>query len=194
MLTYLEGTRFKLQSTLLELDHKPRGSHPLAPHIQVTRDKNGLQQSILKVPLWLKNNETTTTTTTTDGQGGVEESAIGSNDDEYVDRFIIEQSNGGTAGAAGGEDNCMDVRNEVVISNYTPAYNRRSKSSLEMPNCQFTAQKLIGDTATTTVHKEHTNGAETIYDRGIADGGSNQHDSDFGEKRGFLLKGFLKNN
>lgn len=45
MLTYLEGARFKLQSALLELDHKPRGSHPLAPHIQITRDRTGLQQS-----------------------------------------------------------------------------------------------------------------------------------------------------
>lgn len=55
MLTYLEGARFKLQSALLELDHKPRGSHPLAAHIQITRDRTGLQQSILKVPIWLKN-------------------------------------------------------------------------------------------------------------------------------------------
>lgn len=44
MLTYLEGARFKLQSALLELDHKPRGSHPLGPHIQITRDRTGLQQ------------------------------------------------------------------------------------------------------------------------------------------------------
>lgn len=57
MLTYLEGARFKLQSALLELDHKPRGSHPLGPHIQITRDKTGLQQSILKVPQWLKHDE-----------------------------------------------------------------------------------------------------------------------------------------
>lgn len=35
MLTYLEGARFKLHSVLLELDHKPRSSHPLAQHIQV---------------------------------------------------------------------------------------------------------------------------------------------------------------
>lgn len=57
MLTYLEGARYKLQSALLELDHRPRGSHPLAQHIQITRDRTGLQQSILKVPLWLKNDE-----------------------------------------------------------------------------------------------------------------------------------------
>lgn len=46
MLTYLEGARFKLQSALFELDHKPRGSHPLGPHIQITRDRTGLQQRL----------------------------------------------------------------------------------------------------------------------------------------------------
>jgi len=35
MLTYLEGARLKLHSALLELDHKPRTTHPLAQHIQV---------------------------------------------------------------------------------------------------------------------------------------------------------------
>lgn len=35
MLTYLEGARLKLHTALLELDHKPRTTHPLAQHIQV---------------------------------------------------------------------------------------------------------------------------------------------------------------
>jgi len=38
MLTYLEGARLKLHSALLELDHKPRTTHPLAQHIQVGLD------------------------------------------------------------------------------------------------------------------------------------------------------------
>lgn len=49
MLTYLEGARYKVQSALAELDSRRRGEHPLAAHITVTRDKSGLQQSILKV-------------------------------------------------------------------------------------------------------------------------------------------------
>lgn len=49
MLTYLEGARYKVQSALAELDSRPRNGHPLAPHITITRDKSGLQQSILKV-------------------------------------------------------------------------------------------------------------------------------------------------
>ncbi|KYB27571.1 hypothetical protein TcasGA2_TC013784 [Tribolium castaneum] len=54
MLTYLEGARYKLHNALAELDSKPRSGHPLAAHITITRDKSGLQQSILKVPQWLK--------------------------------------------------------------------------------------------------------------------------------------------
>lgn len=54
MLTYLEGARYKIQSALAELDSRPRTGHPLAPHIIVTRDKSGLQQSVLKVPQWLR--------------------------------------------------------------------------------------------------------------------------------------------
>ncbi|XP_066147360.1 uncharacterized protein Nost [Euwallacea fornicatus] len=54
MLTYLEGARYKVQSALAELDSRPRTGHPLAPHIIITRDKSGLQQSVLKVPQWLR--------------------------------------------------------------------------------------------------------------------------------------------
>lgn len=54
MLTYLEGARYKVQSALAELDSRPKAGHPLAPHIIITRDKSGLQQSILKVPQWLR--------------------------------------------------------------------------------------------------------------------------------------------
>ncbi|GLH02880.1 Drebrin-like protein [Gryllus bimaculatus] len=54
MLTYLEAARYKVHSALAEIDGRARGSHPLAPHIQVTRDKQGLQQSVLKVPPWVR--------------------------------------------------------------------------------------------------------------------------------------------
>ena len=49
MLTYLEGARYKIQNALGELDNGPKMGHPLSPHISITRDKSGLQQSILKV-------------------------------------------------------------------------------------------------------------------------------------------------
>lgn len=49
MLIYLEAARFKVQNALSELDSRPRSGHTLAPYINVTRDKSGLQQSVLKV-------------------------------------------------------------------------------------------------------------------------------------------------
>ncbi|XP_017784618.1 PREDICTED: nostrin isoform X2 [Nicrophorus vespilloides] len=54
MLQYLEGAKYKVHNALAELDCKPRDVHPLAAHITVTRDKAGLQQSILKVPQYLR--------------------------------------------------------------------------------------------------------------------------------------------
>ncbi|OWR41994.1 hypothetical protein KGM_202978 [Danaus plexippus plexippus] len=54
MLTYLEAVRYKITTSLTELDNRPAGQHPLATHIQIVRDKQGLQQSILKVPPWLQ--------------------------------------------------------------------------------------------------------------------------------------------
>lgn len=51
MLTYLEASRYKVQNALAELDSRPRSGHALAPYITVTRDKSGLQQSVLKVRL-----------------------------------------------------------------------------------------------------------------------------------------------
>lgn len=49
MLTYLEGARYKVQNALAEIDNRQRITHPLAAHITITRDKSGLQQSVLKV-------------------------------------------------------------------------------------------------------------------------------------------------
>ncbi|CAB3259075.1 unnamed protein product [Arctia plantaginis] len=56
MLTYLEAVRYKITASLNELDNRPIVHHPLASHIQIIRDKQGLQQSILKVPPWLQSN------------------------------------------------------------------------------------------------------------------------------------------
>ncbi|XP_037977941.2 nostrin [Plutella xylostella] len=54
MLTYLEAIRCKITTTLNELDNRPPVKHPLSSHIQIIRDKQGLQHSILKVPPWLQ--------------------------------------------------------------------------------------------------------------------------------------------
>lgn len=49
MLAYLEAARYKVQSALAEMEGRQKESHPLASHIHITRDRQGLQQSILKV-------------------------------------------------------------------------------------------------------------------------------------------------
>lgn len=147
MLTYLEGARFKLQSALLELDHKPRGSHPLAPHIQITRDRTGLQQSILKVPIWLKNADE-------DKPNEEPETVNGDNGDVSTP---------------------VDRKNEVLIKHFNGTLNH-SKATVEYPVAITT-----GAGTASTIIVDSRNLESIDFDRGIADGGSNQHDSDFGE-------------
>ncbi|XP_076387475.1 nostrin isoform X3 [Megachile rotundata] len=55
MLLYLEAARYKVGGTLAEVEGSKRSKHPLAEHILVSRDKQGLQQSVLKIPSWAKN-------------------------------------------------------------------------------------------------------------------------------------------
>lgn len=159
MLTYLEGARFKLQSALLELDHKPRGSHPLAPHIQITRDRTGLQQSILKVPLWLRNGDEN-------------------------DRLNQEFTEDDVAMLELANENCVDGRNEVLIKHFDRNFSR-SQSSVDFNASNLAKEIVVLNGANTVVATVTTNGTKRnssspVFDRGIADGGSNQPDSDFG--------------
>ncbi|XP_038107797.1 uncharacterized protein LOC6036718 isoform X1 [Culex quinquefasciatus] len=155
MLTYLEGARYKLQSALFELDHKPRSSHPLAQHIQITRDRTGLQTSVLKVPLWLKNEQDED-----DGQV----SAVNGNGN----------CNGGSGGGGGsgsgsenGEPQCVDIKNDTLIKHMAKKYGRNEEDHYSL-------------------HKSSKAGTppdenSPAWDRGVADGVSNQPDSDFDE-------------
>ncbi|XP_017477713.1 PREDICTED: LOW QUALITY PROTEIN: uncharacterized protein LOC108367574 [Rhagoletis zephyria] len=152
MLTYLEGARFKLHSALLELDHKPRSSHPLAQHIQVTRDRTGLQQSVLKVPLWLKNNDRMSQD---DGSASVHEN-------EYE---CVTQSNNSSNAS------CTDLSKDSLRK-----FNR-SKSNIEtLSNKTQLCIASIDKTKTIPATID-----DPYSDRGQADGGSNQQDSDFDE-------------
>lgn len=157
MLTYLEGARFKLQSALLELDHKPRGCHPLAPHIQITRDRTGLQQSILKVPLWLKNGEEDKSTAA-------------------IDNVATNSDDGSTL-------HSVDSRNDMLIKKLDRNFNR-SKSNVDYGSTRqqpITMSITIGaGTAANTIIVDSNTLDNMEIDRGIADGGSNQQDSDFG--------------
>lgn len=141
MLTYLEGARYKLQSALFELDHKPRSSHPLAQHIQITRDRTGLQTSVLKVPLWLKNEQ--------EEDDGQESS-----------------TNGGSSDVG---EQCVDIKNDALIKHMAQKYSRSKGRDDE---------DHYGKTSKPSTPPVENGPA---WDRGVADGVSNQPDSDFDE-------------
>uniref|UniRef100_A0AAG5DJH4 SH3 domain-containing protein n=1 Tax=Anopheles atroparvus TaxID=41427 RepID=A0AAG5DJH4_ANOAO len=156
MLTYLEGARYKLQSALLELDHKPRSSHPLAQHIQITRDRTGLQTSVLKVPLWLKHDH--------EDEGNLETSG-GANGRDYS-----AHSNGTTASDESGEQNCLDIKNDTLIKHIVHKYARNGCNGEE-------GHYTVNKAGKSALHDENS----PVWDRGVADGVSNQPDSDFDE-------------
>ncbi|XP_037089407.1 uncharacterized protein LOC119109761 [Pollicipes pollicipes] len=53
LLAYLEASRYKIQVALAELEGQPRPQHPLRKHIEYHKDRQGMTQSILKVPGWV---------------------------------------------------------------------------------------------------------------------------------------------
>ncbi|TMW46423.1 hypothetical protein DOY81_008497 [Sarcophaga bullata] len=168
MLTYLEGARFKLHSALLELDHKPRSSHPLAQHIQITRDRTGLQQSILKVPLWLKNNDKMNCSSS--GEEGIDYDSVSQTNTTTSNSNIscLENSNPNSTHGTG---------DAAFIKNFN-----RSKSNIET----FSTKTQICINNSGTEKTKTLNANTNLYDdncsdRGQADGGSNQQDSDFDE-------------
>ncbi|EDV95178.1 GH17799 [Drosophila grimshawi] len=176
MLTYLEGARLKLHSALLELDHKPRTTHPLAQHIQITRDRTGLQQSILKVPNWLKNNDKTPLSTTLLSQDASDINAT--DEDDYSQ--LQSQNNSSCANIS-----VVAAPTSALLKNFN-----RSKSNIETFTSQpkiisttnaSLAASAVTATVATTVKSKTLAGGQTNGDRGQADGGSNQQDSDFDE-------------
>ncbi|EDV46311.2 uncharacterized protein LOC6549908 isoform X1 [Drosophila erecta] len=184
MLTYLEGARLKLHSALLELDHKPRTTHPLAQHIQITRDRTGLQQSILKVPNWLKNNDKSQTQQST-SMLAHDITDITTNHEDELPEENCSHLHSSTNSNNNSNGSCTDISSVVKQFN-------RSKSNIET---NFTSQPKIISTTNAAVaasvksktlanlqdghHNNHHHHHHS--DRGQADGGSNQQDSDFDE-------------
>lgn len=72
----------------------------------------------------------------------------------------------------GATEHCVDSRNETLIKHFDRNFNR-SKSNIE-----FSQKNEI----VTVTNSDDRNGSNSpVFDRGVADGGSNQPDSDFGE-------------
>lgn len=142
-------------------------------YIQITRDRTGLQQSILKVPNWMKNNDKTQQTTLLSQDTS---DVVVADSDDYAQMQV--QTNSSCANIS-----VVDAPTSALLKHFN-----RSKSNIET----FTSQpKIISTTnaslAATTVTATGTGRSKTLTsgqtngDRGQADGGSNQQDSDFDE-------------
>ena len=44
--------RFKVLNTMLEMEGRPRVHHPLSAYLELTKDKNGMLKTRLKIPYW----------------------------------------------------------------------------------------------------------------------------------------------
>ncbi|XP_045509594.1 nostrin isoform X2 [Colias croceus] len=163
MLTYLEAIRYKITSTLSELDSRQAVQHPLAAHIQVIRDKQGLQQSILKVPPWLQ----------ADYQNEVNKNL----QPNYT--ALTKSVNGGEERER--RDSIMSrASSKLRIEHLSFRRNTEHKSAPTTPICS----ELPSPTVIPPPTPEAPPPPDSPLDwseRGAGDGLSNQHDSDFDE-------------
>ncbi|XP_013184945.1 nostrin isoform X1 [Amyelois transitella] len=162
MLTYLEAVRYKITSSLNDLDSRPPVKHPLATHIQVVRDKQGLQQSVLKVPPWLQ----------TDYQN-------------EVNKNLQPNYTALTKSVNGGEER---ERRDSIMSRASSKLRIEHLSFRRITeNKSAPATPVLADIPTPPVKAQSVDAPappESPLDwgeRGAGDGLSNQHDSDFDE-------------
>lgn len=59
MMTFLEASRFKALNVMMDLESRPRVSHPLASYIDYSKDKQGLTAAALKIPAWYQTSSLT---------------------------------------------------------------------------------------------------------------------------------------
>ncbi|KAL0852319.1 hypothetical protein ABMA28_000525 [Loxostege sticticalis] len=161
MLTYLEAIRFKITTSLNELDSRPPIQHPLATHIQIVRDKQGLQQSILKVPPWLQ----------ADYQNEVNKNL----QPNYT--ALTKSVNGGEERER--RDSIMSrASSKLRIEHLSFRRNTENKSAPVTPVCVDLPTPPKPPTPDAPLPPESP---LDWSERGAGDGLSNQHDSDFDE-------------
>lgn len=95
------------------------------------------------------------------------------NADEEKPNTEVEAINGNEDDAT----STVDGKNEVLIKSFDRNFSR-NKSSIEYP-----VGITTGAGTASTIIVDSRNLESIDFDRGIADGGSNQHDSDFGESK-----------
>ncbi|XP_068627509.1 nostrin isoform X2 [Battus philenor] len=161
-LTYLEAVRYKISASLSELDSRSPVQHPLATHIQIIRDKQGLQQSILKVPPWLQE----------DYQNEVNKNL----QPNYT--ALSKSVNGGEERER--RDSIMSrASSKLRIEHLSFRKNTDSRSTPTTPVCaELTAPAMKPPTPPASQPPESP---LDWSERGAGDGLSNQHDSDFDE-------------
>lgn len=76
-LAFLEASRHKVQCVLLGMDGRPRPHHPLAPHLELRRDRQGFPQTVLKVPPWVEMREASVTRQSSVADDTVEKAPAG---------------------------------------------------------------------------------------------------------------------
>lgn len=54
MLLYLEAARAKVDNVMADVESRPRSNYPISQYMRHQRDKQGLPQTILKVPSWAR--------------------------------------------------------------------------------------------------------------------------------------------
>jgi len=54
MMTYLEASRYKALNVMMDVEGRPRVSHPVSSYIDYGKDKQGLTQATLRIPHWVK--------------------------------------------------------------------------------------------------------------------------------------------
>ncbi|XP_028162985.1 nostrin isoform X2 [Ostrinia furnacalis] len=162
MLTYLEAIRYKITTSLNELDSRPPIQHPLATHIQIVRDKQGLQQSILKVPPWLQ----------ADYQNEVNKNL----QPNYT--ALTKSVNGGEERER--RDSIMSrASSKLRIEHLSFRRNTENKSAPVTPVCvEIPTPPIKPSTPDAPLPPESP---LDWSERGAGDGLSNQHDSDFDE-------------
>lgn len=111
MLAYLEAARYKVQCSLDEINNRPKMTHPLAKHIEVHRDKQGLTFSVLKVPPWVRGNSVDVSPASDSPTGSPNWNDRGAGDgnsvqpDSDFDEFSSQGSDRDYQTAVTGEDN-----------------------------------------------------------------------------------------
>ncbi|KAK2702830.1 nostrin-like [Artemia franciscana] len=79
MLAFLEATKVKVSNAVADIENKPKTESPFVKYLEVHKDKQGLIQSVLKLPSWVQD---------LDSEG---ESPSGSDSPDFIDEGTLDE-------------------------------------------------------------------------------------------------------